>query len=263
MKKLVSGLTSLFVFTLVLASLAIAGDKVVYTVKNGDTLGELMYVWRVQGVEIEKLYGWNPGLGTQIKVGQEIVYYLPDRPDQQDVKKMSEQEVKKIVAETIARIATVKAEPAVAKTSVSTTAMIVGFIVMALILSAFILSLKRRRRRSEILIAEMAEAEKARAIAEAEAKVRAETALEIKWVEAADMGEIIYLVRVIKKSDGRWHAPFTFRAHDGVSLPLSRVDFNKITKEVRKCMKNPLCAEQFKRLLDAGQDVRRKCADVS
>lgn len=94
-------------------SLAIAGEKVVYTVKKGDTLGELMYAWRVQGVEIGKLYSWNQNLGTQIKIGQEIIYNLPDRPE---VKRLSEQEVKKIVSETMTQIEKAKVPAVVPKT---------------------------------------------------------------------------------------------------------------------------------------------------
>jgi len=99
-KKMLVVAAVIAVLSLALVYHATAGDRVVYTVKKGDTLGELMYTWRVQGVEIEKLYSWNSNLGTQVKVGQEIIYYLPDRPE---TKKLSEQEVKKVVAEVMAQ----------------------------------------------------------------------------------------------------------------------------------------------------------------
>ncbi|MDD4271410.1 MAG: hypothetical protein PHF50_01250 [Patescibacteria group bacterium] len=90
---------------------ATAGEKVVYTIKKGDTLGELMYTWRVQGVDINKLHIWNADLGTQVKVGQKITYFLPESTD---VKKLTDQEIQKVVAETIARMEKSK-EPSAAQ----------------------------------------------------------------------------------------------------------------------------------------------------
>ena len=87
------------IIMLFVGSLAFAGEKVVYTVKAGDTLGELMFTWKVQGINIKEIHQWNQNLGTQVDVGQQIIYYLPDRPVSQ---KLSAEEVKEIVDETIA-----------------------------------------------------------------------------------------------------------------------------------------------------------------
>src|SRR3989338_1638349 len=85
------------------ASLALAGERVVYIVKKGDTLGELMYSWHAQGVEIKKLFLWNQDLGTQIRIGQNVIYYLPDSPEIQ-ARELDKAEIKNIVAETLAQI---------------------------------------------------------------------------------------------------------------------------------------------------------------
>jgi len=102
MKKHFVALAVVVAVVVCFISMAMAADKVVYTVKRGDTLGELMYAWKVQGIEIEKLYSWNPSLGTQVKIGQEIVYYLPDRLSVNA--QLSEQEIKKVVEDTISQV---------------------------------------------------------------------------------------------------------------------------------------------------------------
>jgi len=102
MKKHFVALAVVVAVVVCFISMAMAVDKVVYTVKRGDTLGELMYAWKVQGIEIEKLYSWNPSLGTQVKIGQEIVYYLPDRLSVNA--QLSEQEIKKVVEDTISQV---------------------------------------------------------------------------------------------------------------------------------------------------------------
>lgn len=96
MKKLFVAM--MFMIMLLVGSLAFAGEKVVYTVKAGDTVSQLMCTWNSQGYEVKKVFMWNPDLGSQVKIGQKIVLYLPDQP----VVKINAEEVKKIVDETIA-----------------------------------------------------------------------------------------------------------------------------------------------------------------
>ncbi len=98
MKKMI--LVVMVMIMLLVGSLAFAGEKVIYTVKVGDTLGELMYTWKVQGINIKEIHQWNPNLGTQVVVGQKIVYYLSDRP----IAKLTPEEAKKQVAEAIATL---------------------------------------------------------------------------------------------------------------------------------------------------------------
>lgn len=282
-------LVFLFVVVLAMASLAIAGDKMIYTVKQGDTLGELMYSWRVQGIEINKLYSWNPELGTQVKIGQEIVYYLPDRPEQQDAKKMSEQDVKKIVKETLAQAeaarvreitppapAVVPSAPEVSIVEPEVEAHKFGeklkaiFFLLAITLIAFFLSFLVLRlignsvRKKHIKAAEKAAETETLARAEvfsrellcaikdaneAEAKAKAETILEERWVDA-ETNNGTYDVLIVKKGDAKWYTPF-MTIEDG-NKPLFRSDFQAAKKAVRTCMKNPHYADEILFLLAAG-----------
>lgn len=98
MKKIV--IVMIVAFMLLVSSLAFAGEKVVYTVKAGDTLGELMFTWKVQGIDIKEIHQWNQNLGTQVAVGQQIIYCLPDRP----VAKITSEEAIKQVEEAIATL---------------------------------------------------------------------------------------------------------------------------------------------------------------
>ena len=77
MKKVNIFFLALFVFTVV-CSAAQALEEKVYVVKDKDTLGELTFAWRKQGIEVSRIHEWNPGLGTQLEVGQKILYYLPE-----------------------------------------------------------------------------------------------------------------------------------------------------------------------------------------
>lgn len=118
----------------------------IYTVKRGDTLGELMFAWKVQGIEIEKLYSWNLGLGTQIKIGQEIIYYLPERPGERV--KLNEQEIKKVVEATIeARAKEPPSIPGNSKTGQALNLLLVSAVIAVIILAVAIsLALLLRRR---------------------------------------------------------------------------------------------------------------------
>ena len=57
-----------------------ATERKVYIVHKGDTLGEIMFTLKTQGVDIRKLHDWNPDLGTQVTIGEEISYFIPDTP---------------------------------------------------------------------------------------------------------------------------------------------------------------------------------------
>jgi len=139
------------VLLLLLAFYATAADRVVYTVKKGDTLGELMFTWKVQSVEVEKLFTWNPGLGTQVKIGQEIVYYLPDRSEAK--MKLSEQEIKKVVEATMSQIQA-KAPASIPKNSkkgqalqlIWISVLIAVVVIIVTVLIAF--SLRRSKRKT-------------------------------------------------------------------------------------------------------------------
>jgi len=97
MKKMV--IVMMVMFMLFVGSLvAYAGQKVVYTVKWGDTYSELMFRWGRQGIEIEKMDIWNPSVGNRVKAGQEIIYYLPDRPS---IQKLSDEQIKKIINKAV------------------------------------------------------------------------------------------------------------------------------------------------------------------
>ncbi|MBI4779631.1 LysM peptidoglycan-binding domain-containing protein [Candidatus Falkowbacteria bacterium] len=252
---------------MVMASLAFAGDKVVYTVKKGDTLGQLMYAWRVQGIEIDKLYSWNPDLGTQVKIGQEIVYYLPDRSDQnrQDVEKMSEQEVKKIVKETIAQAEAAKAAtiqpvaitpkvpkttglemgssvqfPGIWKLRVVVWGGLAAFFVLPFIIFYLIVAPFFARKRKK-------------AAEEAKAKAN-DIILEGDWIKAKDMDGIVYSVWVFKRVNNNWYTPFM--TLQDKTKPLFRKKFNDAKKAVIGCMKNPKYAEQVAKLKDSGEILR-------
>jgi len=77
---------------------------------------------------------------------------------------------------------------------------------------------------------------------------------ETKWVEA-DNENVTYLVRVVKMGDGNWHTPF---ASIDKTKPLFRADFQSAKKAVRGCVKDLRYAEQFKRLLIAGVEIKNK-----
>jgi hypothetical protein len=49
-----------------------------YVVKSGDTLGDIIWTLRAQGIDVTKLGEWNPGLGTQVTLNQKIIYYVPE-----------------------------------------------------------------------------------------------------------------------------------------------------------------------------------------
>jgi len=49
-----------------------------YVVNPGDTLGQIQFALKGQGVDVSRLTEWNPGLGTQVKVGQIIRYMVPE-----------------------------------------------------------------------------------------------------------------------------------------------------------------------------------------
>jgi hypothetical protein len=51
-----------------------------YVVKPGDTLGEIVFTLRAEGIDVKQLQGWNPRLGTQIQAGDHIVYFTPEAP---------------------------------------------------------------------------------------------------------------------------------------------------------------------------------------
>ena len=91
--------------------------------------------------------------------------------------------------------------------------------------------------------------------AEAKAKAKAKTILEERWVEAETNGGG-YEVRVIKRGDEKWYTPFM--TLEDKTQPLFRADFQSAKKAVRGCAKDPRYAEQFKSLLDAGKEIRKK-----
>ena len=143
MKKHFVALAVVVAVVVCFISMAMAVDKVVYTVKRGDTLGELMYAWKVQGIEIEKLYSWNPSLGTQVKIGQEIVYYLPDRLSVNA--QLSEQEIKKVVEDTISQVRAKEQGTSKANQVLSLLALCAGIALAVVLLVLLIVLLVRTR----------------------------------------------------------------------------------------------------------------------
>jgi hypothetical protein len=72
-----------FVLSLLLflsASASFAGERKEYTVKRGDTLGQIIYMLGKEHVDVTKIHDWNPDLGTQVQEDQVVVYYTPDNP---------------------------------------------------------------------------------------------------------------------------------------------------------------------------------------
>lgn len=70
-------LTLVFVLVLVQFGFSAEPEKKVLIVRVGDTLSDIVWTLKMQGIEVSKLQEWNPGLGTQVQLGQEIVYYIP------------------------------------------------------------------------------------------------------------------------------------------------------------------------------------------
>ena len=68
-------------FPFVASTVSASGPvREVYVVKRGDTLGQIIFTLRKEGIDVENLHVWNPDLGTQVKTGEAIVYYRPERP---------------------------------------------------------------------------------------------------------------------------------------------------------------------------------------
>jgi hypothetical protein len=91
----------LIALTLALASGAWGEPtKKQYVVKGGDTLGDIIWTLRAQGIDVTKLGEWNPGLGTQVMEKQKITYYVPEikKPAPQISKAEMEQAVNQAVA---------------------------------------------------------------------------------------------------------------------------------------------------------------------
>jgi hypothetical protein len=64
------------------AATANAGEWRVWKVQPGETLGEIVWALNQEKppVDTSRLHVWNPGLGTRVNAGQELVYYVPDPP---------------------------------------------------------------------------------------------------------------------------------------------------------------------------------------
>jgi len=212
-------------------SLAIAGDKVVYTVKPGDTLGELMYTWRVQGVEINKLHVWNADLGTQVKVGQKIAYYLSNRAD---VKKLTDQEIQRVVAETMARMEKPK-EPAPVQATkqeeilneknqvvLFVVVMVVFLMILAFFVLRSIIKPKVQAPFKPIVFADLTKEEE---------------------IEG-------YLVRIrFVASENKWCSPFRNAHGDQIFADTK----SRIIGSVSRCLKSQKFSDQLQKLLASGE----------
>ena len=221
-KKMLVVAAVIAVLSLALVYHATAGDRVVYTVKNGDTLGELMYTWRVQGVEIEKLYSWNSNLGTQVKVGQEIIYYLPDRPE---TKKLSEQEVKKVVAEVMAQ--TKGAQESKKDRALYLLSLSVGIAVVT-ILSSLIISLLWRNRRKDRAGKKVATHSRQRKVLETDDP-------NLKEVEC--FGYITKVRRVQRDDEWVWELPFrNILTDESLGEKIWNENFRKLLSSLARCL---------------------------
>lgn len=232
MKK-VFGLALAFVFALV--SLAIAGEKVIYTVKRGDTLGELMYVWRVQGVEIEKLYSWNSNLGTQLKIGQKIIYYLSDR---QGAEKMSEKEVKKIVADIMSYMEA-EAAKTLAPAKKSLWRQVLEILLLCLSITIVVVAL---------LALVFFQRERIKKMKKAKIKTQ-NPPIEPTPAPLKEIATIGCYIMSIATVGGKWYSPF--KNGDG-----SRIYANtkaEIIRSTARCLKNEKFSEQLKKLLVSGE----------
>lgn len=114
------------------------------------------------------------------------------------------------------------------------------------VFATMIISFRRKKRERE------------EAVAKAKSEIKQEKAqavLETRWVEA-DNENGTYSVRVVRMGDGKWYTPFKTLT-DSAKL-LFRADFQSAKRGVRGCLKDPRYAEQFKSLLDAGVDIKKK-----
>jgi LysM domain len=75
----------------------------VYVVKSGDTLGDIVWTLRAQGISVTRIGEWNPELGTRVVVGQKIAYYLPEV--QVPTPQISKADMEKVVRVAIDAIA--------------------------------------------------------------------------------------------------------------------------------------------------------------
>ena len=76
------------------AVMAWGAVKEEWVVKDGDTLGGIIWTLRAQGISVTRIGEWNPKLGTRVVVGQKIAYYLPDAPIPQISKAEMEQAIR-------------------------------------------------------------------------------------------------------------------------------------------------------------------------
>lgn len=219
-------------------SLAIAGEKVIYVVKRGDTLGELMYVWQSrQGVDVKKIFIWNPSLGTQIQIGQKIIYYLPD---QTVTRKLTEDELRNVVAETMSQIAKEAAKvPTESFVGKMWRYLILSFIIaVAVLIPSIGIPLYFRSKSKK------AEKVKAEAMTEAEKKAKAE----IDFVEQVTIDGYSLEIRYMAEMD-RWYSPF--RNQDRSFI------YSKTRSEIigssSRCLKNPKFSEQLLKHLESGE----------
>jgi hypothetical protein len=83
-------------------SLSWGAVKKEYTVKSGDTLGNIIWTLRAQGIDVKQLGAWNPDLGTRLATGQKIAYYEPDVPVR--VPQISKAEVEQAISNAVNEI---------------------------------------------------------------------------------------------------------------------------------------------------------------
>lgn len=71
-----------------------AGRRMVFVVRKGDTLGQIVFLLRAEGINVYKLHEWNPRLGTQVQAGEKIFYFAPKKP----LPPVSQKQIREIAA---------------------------------------------------------------------------------------------------------------------------------------------------------------------
>jgi hypothetical protein len=148
--------------TVIFYSAAEAQERKEYIVKRGDTLGEIVFTLRSEGVNVTRLHEWNPDLSTQVQIGQKIIFFTPTIQSPVAVsKEQARLDTEKVIAALKAEMEGIKKDTERRENAAGVMTYLVPTSIFTILLAVvFIVKMKKQPAREEPIAVKATEPEK-------------------------------------------------------------------------------------------------------